>query len=69
MGEEGWGGVLLGVFVVAVGIEIARRQCPDMGKNISECAKKIKDVADEKMKDFTDVAKSAFREGYTFVKT
>ncbi len=69
MGEKVWGGVLLGVFVAAVGIEIARRKCPDMGKSLSESTKKIFGTAENKIKDFTSTASSAFKEGYDFVKT
>ncbi len=64
-----WGGILLGVFVAAVGAEIVRRRYPGFTKKVSEHTKKLVDSADEKLKEFTVSAKDAFRNGYASVKT
>ncbi|GAI98191.1 unnamed protein product [marine sediment metagenome] len=64
-----WGGVLAGVFITAVGVEIVRRKCPGFTKKVSERTKKITGSAGEKIKDFTTSARDAFRNGYASVKT
>ncbi len=64
-----WGGILVGVFVAAVGAEIVKRKYPDFVKNVSERTKKITHSSGEKIKEFTASARDAFRNGYASVKS
>ncbi len=64
-----WGGVLVGVFIVAAGAEIVRRRCPGFTKKVSDLTKEITGSTDEKVKNFTASARDAFRNGYASVKT
>jgi len=60
-----WGGILVGVFVVAAGAEIVRRKCPGLAKKISDGAKKVTGCTCEKINKFTSDAKGAFQKGYS----
>jgi len=62
-----WGGILIGVFVVAAGAEIMRRKCPDCANKISDCTKKAVDLASDGLKSFTKAAKKSFTEGYSSI--
>jgi len=63
-----WGGILLGVFVAAVGCELVRRRYPGLTKKVSDSTKDAIDITDKKIKEFTNAASGAFREGYESVK-
>lgn len=62
------GGILLGVFVVAVGSEIVKRKCPGFTKKVSNGTKKALEATGTTIKNFTTAAKTSFREGYASVK-
>ncbi len=62
-----WGGILVGVFVVAAGMELARRRCPGLTEKASAGARKVLESTDENIKKFSSSAMKAFQEGYTSV--
>lgn len=64
-----WGGILVGIFVVAAGAELLRRKCPWLAKKVPERTKKILDSTGERIKVFAVSARDAFRNGYTSAKT
>lgn len=69
MGAKLWGGILLGAFVVAVGVELARRKCPGLTKKVSNGAKKAVEATATTIENFTKTARSSFHEGYSSAKT
>lgn len=62
------GGVLLGVFIAAVGVELVKRKCPGFTKKVSSGTKKVLEATSMTMKNFTATARSSFREGYASVE-
>ncbi len=64
-----WGGVLLSVFVAAVGAEIIKRRYPGFTKKVSERTKTMTHSAGEKFNEFAASARDAFRNGYASVNT
>lgn len=64
-----WGGILLGVFVAAVGAELLKRKCPRLAKEMADCTNKIVDSASKKIKSFAVSSKDAFKNGYASTKT
>lgn len=62
------GGVLLGVFVVAVGVELVKRKCPGFTRKVSQGTKRAIEATSATVKNFTTAAKTSFREGYASVK-
>lgn len=63
-----WGGILVGVFIAAVGSEIVKRKYPGFANKVSEQVKKMTGSSCEKIKEFTSSATDAFRSGYVSVK-
>lgn len=62
------GGLLLGVFVTAVGVELVKRKCPGFTKKVSDGTRKALETTSATIKNFTTTAKTSFREGYASVK-
>lgn len=64
-----WGGILVGVFVAAAGLELARRACPGLTKKVSQGTKKTLEATGKNIKKFSLSAMNAFQEGYVSTAT
>lgn len=60
-----WGGILVGVFIAAAGLEFARRRCPGLTQKISEGTRKALGMTGTTFTKFTTSARNAFQEGYS----